>query len=305
MIALVVDLGNARQQRRVAQASADAAALAGGEAIESGMDRVDRSRSRGRPVVTQIKNYAKANDNIPPSAWVGCTDPYKLAYRPDSANSNSCISATDELVPAPSSSSVGNNINYLRVRLPVVDGEELLRQGDRQRRPHRRRELHRQGRVHRGRVADHALVAGWPVRALHPQPDGFTLDGQNGDVTITDGNVVVNSTSGTAASLNPNGHVKITTVGGSIGGPGSCVPAACNNFSGAGFSPAWSQQGDGDRLANVPQCGDGSPGTVELLPDDEPDRRLERQHALPGIYSEIKNSHTLSPGSTCSPAASP
>ena len=36
--ALVIDLGNARQQRRVAQASADAAALAGGEAIESGMN---------------------------------------------------------------------------------------------------------------------------------------------------------------------------------------------------------------------------------------------------------------------------
>ena len=87
IMALVVDLGNARQQRRTAQASADAAALAGGEAIESGM-----SASTGvipwSTVVTQIKNYAKANDNVALSAWVGCSDPYKLAYRPDSAPVN-------------------------------------------------------------------------------------------------------------------------------------------------------------------------------------------------------------------------
>ena len=63
IVALVVDLGNARQQRRVAQASADAAALAGGEAIESGMDR-GTGTIPWSTVVTQIKNYAKANDNI-------------------------------------------------------------------------------------------------------------------------------------------------------------------------------------------------------------------------------------------------
>ena len=50
---------------------------------------------------------------------------------------------------------------------------------------------------------------------------GKTLDGQNGDVTITGGGVVVNSTgtaagcagpnSGCAAYLNPGGNVKITT----------------------------------------------------------------------------------------------
>jgi type II secretory pathway pseudopilin PulG len=92
IVALVVDLGNARQQRRVAQASADAAALAGGEAIESGMDR-GTGTIPWSTVVTQIKNYAKANDNIPLSAWVGCTDTYKLGYRPDSGNNNACISA--------------------------------------------------------------------------------------------------------------------------------------------------------------------------------------------------------------------
>src|SRR5438552_3076540 len=118
VIALVIDLGNARQLRRVAQASADSAALAGGEAIESGMDRA-AGTIPWSTVVTQIKNYAKANDNISTSAWVGCSDPYKLAYRPDSANGNSCISATTSSFPAPSAASVGNNLNYLRVRLPA------------------------------------------------------------------------------------------------------------------------------------------------------------------------------------------
>ena len=63
IMALVVDLGNARQQRREAQAGADSAALAGGEAIEAGMDR-STGTVPWSTVVTQIKNYAKANDNI-------------------------------------------------------------------------------------------------------------------------------------------------------------------------------------------------------------------------------------------------
>ncbi len=91
--------------------------------------------------------------------------------------------------------------------------------------------------------------------------------------------------------------MKITTVGGSIGGPGSCYPAVCNNFSGAGFSPAWSQQGAvSDPLANVPQCGNGSPGTVNYCPTTNRTDGSNGSTLLPGIYSEIKNSHTLSPG---------
>ena len=183
-------------------------------------------------VVTQIKNYVKANDNVPLSAWVGCQDTYKLAYRPDSANGNGCISATSSSFPAPSSSSVGNNVNYLRVRLPASTVKSYFAKavgnGDLT-----------VGASSTVKVVftvtasqTTALVAGGPCALCILSPTGLTLDGQNGDVTITDGNVIVNSTSRTAASLNPNGHVKITTVGGSIGGPGSCAPASCNNFSG-------------------------------------------------------------------------
>ena len=296
VIALVIDLGNARQQRRAAQASADAAALAGGEAIESGMDRSTGVISWSS-VVTQIKDYAKANDNIPTSAWNNCSDPYPLAYQPDSGNNNNCISATSSSFPAPSAASVGNNVNLLRVRLPSSTVKSFFSKaignGDLT-----------VGATSTAKVVfsvtasqTTTLAAGGPCALCILGPTGLTLDGQNGDVTITDGNVVVNSTSSTAASLNPNGHVKITTVGGSIGGPGSCSPGVCNNFSGAGFSPAWTPQGVVlDPLANVPQCGNGSPGTTNYCPTTARSDGHDGDVLLPGIYSDIKNSHFLNPG---------
>jgi Flp pilus assembly protein TadG len=296
VMALVIDLGNARQERRAAQAGVDSAALAGGEAVESGMDR-STGTIPWATVVTQIKNYAKANDNVPLSAWVGCADTYKLAYRPDTANNNSCISATASSFPAPSASSVGSNVNYLRVRLPSSTVKtyfaKAIGSGDLT-----------VGASSTVKVVftvtasqTTAVVAGGPCALCILSPTGLTLDGQNGDVTITDGNVIVNSTSATAASLNPNGHVKITTVGGAIGGPGSCAPAACNNFSGSGFSPSWTQQGAvTDPLANVPQCGDGSPGTVNYCPTTTRSQGSNGSTLLPGVYSTISNSHTLTPG---------
>jgi Flp pilus assembly protein TadG len=296
VMALVIDLGNARQERRAAQAGADSAALAGGEAIESGMDRATGTIPWST-VVTQIKNYAKANDNIPLSAWVGCQDQYKLAYRPDSANNNTCISATASSFPAPSSSSVGANSNYLRVRLPSSTVKsyfaKALGNGDLT-----------VGASSTVKVVftvtasqTTTLVPGGPCALCILSPTGLTLNGQNGDVTITDGNVIVNSTAATAASLNPNGHVKITTVGGSIGGPGSCAPAACNNFSGSGFSPGWTQQGAvTDPLANVPQCGNGSPGTVNYCPTTTRSQGSSGSTLQPGIYTTLSNSHRLNPG---------
>ena len=84
-------------------------------------------------VVTQIKNYAKANDNIPLSAWNGCTDTNKLGVRPDSANGNACISATVSSFPAPSVEQRRQQRQLPPCAAAIVDGEELLRQGDRQR----------------------------------------------------------------------------------------------------------------------------------------------------------------------------
>jgi hypothetical protein len=300
ILALVVDLGNARQQRRVAQASADAAALAGGEAIESAPSvRLDGTIPWST-VVSQIKAYAKANDNIAMSSWVGCSDPYKLGYRPDSANNNSCISATTSAFPAPSASSLGDNVNYLRVRLPSGTVKsyfaKAIGNGDLT-----------VGAASTAKIvftvsqtSTPSVLAGGPCALCILNPAGLTLDGQNGDVTITGGNVIVNSTASTAASLNSNGNVKISTPGGAIGGPGSCAPASCNNFSGAGFSPAWSLQGAvTDPLANVPQCGDGSPGTTNYCPTntgDTTNANKNNKPLTPGIYSTISGSHSLAKG---------
>jgi Flp pilus assembly protein TadG len=291
IVALVVDLGNARQQRREAQASADAAALAGGEAIESGMNS-STGTIPWSTVVTQVKNYAKANDNIPLSAWTNCSDTYKLAYRPDSANSNSCISATTSSFPAPSAASVGQNINYLRVRLPSSTVKSYFAKAV------------GNGDLTVGASSTVKVVftvnqtqittqgAGGPCALCILSPTGLTLDGQNGDVTITGGNVIVNSTSATAASLNPNGHVTITTSGGAIGGPGA--PA---NFTGSGYSPAPTTLGAvTDPLANVPQCGNGSPGTTNYCPTTTQSDGKSGTTLNPGIYSTISNSHTLNPG---------
>lgn len=295
LMALVIDLGNARQLRRVAQASADAAALAGGEAVESGMNASTGSIPWST-VVTQIKNYAQANDNIATSAWTGCTDANALTYRPDSGND--CISATASSFPAPSSATVGDNPIYLRVKLPTVNAKSFFSKvlGNTTLVIGASAKVKVVFTVKASQTT--TLASGGPCALCILNPSGLTLDGQNGDVTITDGNVIVNSTSPTAASLNANGHVRITTVGGSIGGPGSCSPGVCNNFSGAGFSPAWSQQGTvTDPLANVPQCGSGSPGTTNYCPTNYVGNATSKGTTLsPGIYDTISNSHHLNPG---------
>ena len=191
--ALIVDLGNARQQRRVAQASADAAALAGGEAIESGMTATTGAIPWST-IVTQVKNYAKANDNIATTKWVGCTDASALSYKPDAANTNQCISATASSFPAPSSASVGNNVLYLRVKLPLSNVKSYFAKavgsGDLT-----------VGATAKVKVvftvtSQTTTVDGGPCALCILNPAGLTLDGQNGDVTITNGNVIVNSTAG-------------------------------------------------------------------------------------------------------------
>jgi Flp pilus assembly protein TadG len=294
--ALVVDLGNARQQRRAAQNSADAAALAAGETVEAGSGTINWDA-----VVAQVKKYAKVNDGVATEAWVGCTDASALTFRPDSgANANTCISADRSSWPVVGSGTVGDTVNQVRVKLPTTSVKSYF------------------GKVlgidslTTGAVATTKVVmtvqqivvpeqvAGGPC-ALCILGSGLALDGQNGDVTITGGNVIVNSTTGTGASLNPNGHVKISTDGGSIGGPGSCGPTTwCNNFSG-GLLAAASQLGGDGPARNVPQCGNGSPDTTDycagLLAQTNGN---EERDAESGVYNSIPARTRWIPGSTCS-----
>ena len=285
--ALVIDLGNARQERRAAQNSADASALAAGETIEAGNGTIDWNA-----VVSQVKAYAKVNDGIATSAWTGCTDANALTYRPDSANSDSCISADRSSWPAVGSATVGNTSNHVRVRLPGTSVKTFFAKvlGINSLTTGASATANVVMTVQQIQTVKH--IVGGPC-ALCVLGAGLSLDGQNGDVTITGGNVIVNSTAGTAASLNPNGHVTLSTPGGAIGGPN-----APGNFSGSGFSPSPTTQGPvTDPLANVPQCGNGSPGTTNYCPVVSGSNGTKNNAELsPGIYSTISGSHTLDPG---------
>ncbi len=66
---LVVDLGMARDKRRQAQNSADAAALAGVNALYA------TGTANTAAAVVAAKAYAESNYGIAPSEWASCTDP--------------------------------------------------------------------------------------------------------------------------------------------------------------------------------------------------------------------------------------
>jgi hypothetical protein len=88
MTALVVDVGYAKQYRRVAQNGADAAALAAAQDLDG---------SSVSTAVGRAKAYALKNDpRITQGSWSGCQDPGHLERTPDPGNS--CISFTADLL---------------------------------------------------------------------------------------------------------------------------------------------------------------------------------------------------------------
>ena len=66
-MAIVIDLGNARHERRQAQVGANAAALAGAETIEAFGDNFTGTADQWQSIVDQVKAYAKENFNTPAS----------------------------------------------------------------------------------------------------------------------------------------------------------------------------------------------------------------------------------------------
>ncbi len=94
MAAIVVDLANARQQRRQSQAVADAAALAAAQ------DLPDPTK-----VVATVKSYVQRDFGLGSSAWNGCQDPDRLENLPDLTSSNQCIS-------------IDESFSRVRVRVP-------------------------------------------------------------------------------------------------------------------------------------------------------------------------------------------
>ena len=312
MLALVVDVGNARQERRQAQTAADASALAGAEVLETdGPGFTAGTPDEWQTVVSQVKGYAKQNWGTTNADWVGCSDSGALAWHPDAANSNTCISADFALWSAPLPGDPVHTVNRVRVRLPDrtinsffggILGVDSLNTGATS-----MAAVVRTSRTITGtRAWD---TPGGPCALCILSPDGLSLNGQNGDVTITGGGVTVNSTGFPAASLNSNGHVKITLPCNesgecnTIGGPNAGQPGS---FTGSGFSPAPVQKDPvDDPLAQVPQCGTGTlgDGTTGTPPPECPINVVTTQakdlptELTPGIYLHgMENSHHLAPG---------
>ena len=303
MLALVVDVGNARQQRRQAQVAADAAALSAVEVIETYGPGFEGSPGQWTSVIQQVKGYAKQNFGVEASDWVGCTDASRLTFTPDTGNTNQCISADFSMWPVPLPGDPVHTVNRLRVRIPQrtiqtffgqVLGADELSTGAAS-----TASVTRTSNTITNTIE--TVTPGGPCALCVLQDTGLTLDGQNGDITITGGGVVANSvgtgTSGLAASLNPNGHVKINTPGNTIGGPG-----APGRWGGTGYDPAPTyKDAVVDPLAAIPQCGNGGlgdGGTTTVPTECNPGiARTDNTTILqPGIYTRIRNSHTLTPG---------
>jgi hypothetical protein len=293
ILAIVLDLGNARQERRQAQVSADAAVLAVTDYIShQGFDTSSPTSDQWATAVTMVKNFAKANFNTTSSSWVGCTDSSALSYQPDGADNDACISASFQNWPAIATGETTKQM-FIRIRIPtdsintyfgkVFGASSLSLQASATAVVTRTTQW----------ITNTVSTPGGPCAICLLGPTGLTLNGQNGNITVTGGNVVVDSTSSTVASLNPNGYVHLTTAGGAIGGP-----AGPNAFTGSGFSPApTTLNAVTDPLANVPQCGNGSPGTTNYCPTNFGSNGTTNGATLsPGIYSTIRKSHTLNPG---------
>lgn len=285
--ALVIDIGNASQQKRQAQVAADAGALAAVQRIEDFGDTFTGSAGQWNAIIEDVKLYAQSNFGISRARWQGCTDADALDFRPDAGSANTCISADLAAWPAAVANETART-NRVRVRLPatsittafagVLDQDTLSVAAV------------AVAAVTRATTSVKTLdvehAAGGPC-AVCVLGSGTALDGQNGNITVTGGNVVVNSLAATAASLHSNGSIRVTANGheyAAIGGPEA--PAS---FSGNGYSPTPTQlDAVADPLADIPQCGTGStcptnnPGSASTL--------------SPGIYNTISGSHSLNPG---------
>lgn len=285
--ALVIDLGNGRQIRRQAQAAADACAVAAAEELATiGADFTGTS-AQWASVVDQCKQYAFNNLSVRATDWVGCTDPGHLAYLPDSANANQCISADLVAWPNPQPGET-TWVNRIRVRIPTqairtvfgpaIDEDELTTQAVAVAGVTRKRTIVETSEAH--------TAPGGPC-AICVLGDGFAFDGQNGDIAVTGGAVVVNAdpASGWAAYLNPNGHVRVQAQSG-IGGPG-----APSKWSGDGFDPdPVTRSAVPDPLAHVPACGTAGATCPTNTASASP------YTLSPGIYGTISGSHFLNPG---------
>jgi hypothetical protein len=91
LLAIVVDLGLARDGHRQAQAAADSAALAAATTLSMEVFGNGTELTRAETAaVAAAKAYASSNARVASTDWNGCSDPLHLSDVPDTGNS--CIS---------------------------------------------------------------------------------------------------------------------------------------------------------------------------------------------------------------------
>jgi hypothetical protein len=282
--ALIIDLGSAREQRRQMKAAADAAAIAGVEEIATVGGTFTGTATQWLGVVNQVKDYARENFGVASGEWSGCTDPNALAYKPDPGNA--CISADYSSWPTPGAET--STVNRLRVRIPQQDVQTAFAAViDRNGLEINAVSVAAVTRTKTTTQTSHTEHVAGAECALCVLNDGLSLYGQNGDVTVTGGDTIVNSnpSSGNAVQLMNNGSLKELN-GGVMGGPG-----APGKWSGTHFTPSPTLLDPvDDPLAAVPACGTGSTCPTNVVSN------ANASTLNPGIYTSIKNSHTLNPG---------
>ncbi|MCY7288726.1 MAG: Tad domain-containing protein [Cryobacterium sp.] len=186
--AMVVDLGNGRTERRQAQSSADASALAGGNALyATATSSPDFSAAEAA-----AKAYATKNYGVTASEWSACTDPARLgttistqciSFEVSASAARVRVKMPERTLPTTFARAIG--VNNIKV-------SALAR-----------------ATIKRGGASDCGLcILG----------TGTTHDVQNGDVIVNGNNIHFNGN----VSVSSNGLVSTTggiTVEGSASGP--------------------------------------------------------------------------------------
>ena len=265
---LVIDFSRGRTYVRAAQEGVDSAALAGAQ---------DFFSFPGWPaVVSRVENYVAANRGIPVSSWTGCTDNMALAYLPDAANSDTCISADA------SSGSTRLRVRLPDTKLPTTFGQVLGVMSL---------------SISAGATAKVVTASPCALCVLSPSASpAFDANG-TAQVTIYGGGLTVDSTAGSAATVIGQAGVSATAIGG---------PAAPNGFETSGngtYYPTPTQEAPvPDPLAGVLQCPGA--GTSVCPTNQEENVKLTSSGSSatiwPGIYSTISvsggGSLTMEPG---------
>lgn len=177
--ALVVDLGNRSQKLRQAQSSADSAVLAGAQEFMSPFFYY-YSPPDWPSAIARVKNYVQVNFGTDPNTgWSSCSDEAALAYLPDTANSDECISADREVNPT-----------RLRVRIPTTQLSTAFA-----------RAFGTTSPISKSASAVATIQPGHlPCAVCILGSSGTTLDQGTSDLNVVGGSIVVNSNAHTGDS---------------------------------------------------------------------------------------------------------